>query len=158
MNKISRSDLLKERGCFKTFSEEETVGVGRWLARLLKGGDVVCLNGELGAGKTCMARGIALGLGVENERLIKSPSYTLINNYSGEVSVSHIDLYRLEKLEELEELGLEELMESDGVSLIEWGEKFPDILPMNRLDIFLEFLDESTRKVKLIPQGRWLIL
>jgi tRNA threonylcarbamoyladenosine biosynthesis protein TsaE len=131
--------------------EEATEELGRELASLLKPGDVVGLYGELGAGKTCLVRGIARGLGVE-EGLVASPSFSLINEYPGTFPVYHIDCYRLHLKEAIEELGLEEYLEGPGLCLIEWAERL-NSLPHDRLDIFLEILDENRRRIRLEGHG-----
>jgi len=105
-----------------TRSESETVALGRALAADLVPGDVVLLEGDLGAGKTALARGLAGGLGVA-EGEVRSPTFTLVNPYRGRVTVHHIDLYRIEKPSDLEELGLEEILGGEGVAIVEWAER-----------------------------------
>src|SRR4051812_33243180 len=96
--------------------------LGKKLGRLLKGGEIIGLTGELGSGKTCFVRGVAEGVGVGKEAWVRSPTFTLINEYDGRLPVYHIDLYRISVAQELEELNLREYLYSDGVSLIEWFE------------------------------------
>jgi tRNA threonylcarbamoyladenosine biosynthesis protein TsaE len=131
--------------------EENTEQLGQKLASLIRMGDVLALFGELGAGKTCLVRGLAKGLGVE-EGLVVSPSFSLINEYPGPVPLYHIDCYRLHLKEEMDELGLEEYLEGQGVTVIEWAERIRD-LPEERLDITFTILDESRRKIKLKAHG-----
>ncbi len=95
------------------------------MARWLEGGDIIGLNGELGAGKTLFARGVAEGLGVGRDAWIRSPTFTLINEYHGRLPVYHIDLYRVESRFQQEDLGLSEYLYGDGISLIEWFEYLP---------------------------------
>ncbi len=109
-----------------TRSAEATRNWGKRLGKLLKGGEIIGLTGELGSGKTCFARGLAEGLGVAKGAWIRSPTFTLINEYDGRVPVYHIDLYRIGRARELEELNLREYLFSDGVSAIEWFDKLPE--------------------------------
>src|SRR5215470_7883453 len=106
-------------------SAAATRAIGKKLGRLLKGGDILGLTGELGSGKTTFVRGVAEGLEVGKEAWIRSPTFTLVNEYDGRVPVYHIDLYRIGGAEELEELNLREYLYGEGVSLIEWFEKMP---------------------------------
>ena len=105
-----------------THNHKETLEFGERLGRCLLSGDIVLLFGDLGAGKTTLAQGICRGLGMTNE-YIRSPTFTLVNEYRGTFPVYHIDLYRLNSFSEVEALGLEEFIFSNGVSIIEWAEK-----------------------------------
>jgi tRNA threonylcarbamoyladenosine biosynthesis protein TsaE len=131
--------------------EKATEQLGFKLASFFRSGDVIALYGELGTGKTCLVRGLAEGLGVE-KGLVSSPSFSLINEYPGTVPVFHIDCYRLEREEEILELGLEEYFSGSGISIIEWAERIRD-LPEDRWDIFLTILDESRRWVRFTAVG-----
>lgn len=111
---------------FISKSHNETLKFGIELGKLLKPGDIVCLDGELGAGKTVLTKGIAKGLGIGKE--VTSPTYTLINEYPGKVSLYHFDLYRLEDEDELFHIGGEELLYGQGVSVIEWASRAKDLL------------------------------
>jgi len=137
----------------KTSSAEETGDLGALLGGLLRSGDVITLNGELGAGKTCFATGVARGLDITDR--ITSPTFTLINEYDGRLPLYHLDVYRLTSPEELEDLGYEEYFYSLGVTLIEWAEQVEQYLPAERLDIFIEkqLDDDNFRKLRLIPRG-----
>ena len=106
-------------------SAEHTREWGIRLGKLLDGGEIIGLVGELGAGKTCFVRGLTEGLEVSQKAWIRSPTFTLVNEYHGRLPIYHIDLYRLENTGELEELNLREYLYSNGVSLIEWFEYFP---------------------------------
>jgi tRNA threonylcarbamoyladenosine biosynthesis protein TsaE len=132
--------------------EKNTEQLGQQLASLVQGGDVLALYGELGAGKTCLVRGLAKGLGVE-EGLVASPSFSLINEYPGPVPLFHIDCYRLHLEEELEELGLEEYLDGPGVTVIEWAERIRD-LSEERLDISFRILDETRRHIQIKACGK----
>jgi tRNA threonylcarbamoyladenosine biosynthesis protein TsaE len=117
-----------------TTSPRQSRNLGRNLGRLVQGGEIIGLVGDFGAGKTCFVRGFAEGIGVGADAWVRSPTFTLINEYSGRLPVYHIDLYRVGKQEELESLNLREYLYGDGVSLIEWFE----FLPASDVDEYLE--------------------
>ena len=121
----------------RTASEEETIALGERLARELPRRGVVLLIGDLGAGKTTMAKGIVKGLAAAPPEDVSSPTFTLIHEYGNEGRVYHIDLYRLEKPSEAATLGLEDLFEKDALILMEWGERFPQLLPTERTEIHI---------------------
>jgi tRNA threonylcarbamoyladenosine biosynthesis protein TsaE len=127
---------------FRTRSEEETVALGRELASRLPTRAVVLLIGNLGAGKTTLAKGIAAGLGAAAPEEVSSPTFTLIHEYGGG-RVLHIDLYRIEDERELRTLGLPDLFERDAVILVEWGERFPHLWPPDRIEIHLRNVEEA---------------
>lgn len=132
---------------FHTKSEEETIAFGRTLAAQLPTEGVVLLIGNLGAGKTTLAKGIVEGLGAAGEDDVSSPTFTLIHEYSP--AVYHIDLYRLDSAQEVRALGLEELFEKDAIVLIEWGERFRELMPATRTEVSLEAEgDERTIRVE----------
>lgn len=135
-----------------TRSEAETVSLGRALASELGRGDVVLLEGVLGAGKTALARGLASGLGVPEEE-VRSPTFTLVNPYAGRVPVYHVDLYRVENPRDLEELGLEELLGTDGVAIIEWAERLGRWRPPHAYVVRFEDRGGSERSI-VIDDGR----
>lgn len=108
---------------FETHSPEETQRLGEKVGGHLQVGDIVLLFGDLGAGKTTLTQGIARGLGVSKEEYVRSPSFTLVNEYHGKIPVFHIDLYRMSSLPEIENLGLEEAFSGKGVAIVEWAEK-----------------------------------
>jgi tRNA threonylcarbamoyladenosine biosynthesis protein TsaE len=137
-----------------TRSPRQTMNWGSRLGRLLKGGEIIALIGELGSGKTCFVRGETQGLEVGKEAWIRSPTFTLINEYHGRLPVYHIDLYRVESRAQLEGLNLREYLYADGVSLIEWFEH----LPADEVDEFLEvrvaYIDGNRRQLTFSPHGR----
>jgi tRNA threonylcarbamoyladenosine biosynthesis protein TsaE len=132
---------------FETCSEEETIQLGRRIARELPRRAVVLLIGNLGAGKTTLAKGIVSGLDAAPPEEVASPTFTLIHEYG---RVYHIDLYRLDRLEEVATLGLDEIFDRDAVVLIEWGERFPELIPRDHYEIRLRTLDEDRRQLTFI--------
>ena len=134
-------------------SPEETEKLGETLARELKPGDVVTLIGEIGAGKTTFVRGLARGLGVPDGS-VASPSFVLVRQYtSGRMPLYHADLFRLENLPQAASVGLEECYEAGGVTLIEWGNKVPGVLPEQFLEIRFEAMDPESRRLTAVPHG-----
>jgi tRNA threonylcarbamoyladenosine biosynthesis protein TsaE len=114
-------------------SEEETTALAASFAKHLQSGDVVALTGELGAGKTVFAKGIAGALKVEGE--VTSPTFTLINEHRGEATLYHMDLYRLNSLQEMLDIGVEEYFYGDGICLVEWAEKMEEYLPVKAIRV-----------------------
>lgn len=138
---------------FYAKDEQETKGIAASLAKLLNAGDVVLLEGNLGAGKTTFTKGLAEGLGIK--RVIKSPTYTLIREYDeGRVPLYHMDVYRLEETGGTD-LGLEEYFEGEGVSVIEWATFIPEDIPEQHLEVQLKPVGEELmeRKITFIPKG-----
>ena len=127
-------------------SPEETLRLGAFLGKYLTNGSVIALSGELGSGKTCLTQGIARGLQVPEDLYVTSPSYTLINEYPGRLRLFHADLYRIGNVVELDEIGLDEIMGCDGVTVIEWAEKMIELLPKERLFISISIVDHQTRR------------
>lgn len=128
---------------------QETYAFGKNLGETLRSGDVVGLSGELGAGKTCLAQGIARGLGIPEEYRITSPTFTIINEYPGRLILYHLDVYRLSGLRDLDEIGYEDCFNDKGVVVVEWAEKIREALPKGTLFILLTYLDENIRKIML---------
>jgi tRNA threonylcarbamoyladenosine biosynthesis protein TsaE len=118
-----------------TRSTDETLELARAVAELLRPGDVVSLVGELGAGKTVFARGVARALGVTE--LVVSPTFTIVREYEGRVPLVHVDVYRIDAVQELHDLGFEEVVRDDAVTLVEWGDRIDGLLPGDRLDVRL---------------------
>jgi tRNA threonylcarbamoyladenosine biosynthesis protein TsaE len=141
----------------ETSGPGETEAWGRDLAAALEPGDVVLLSGELGAGKTCLVKGIAAGLGID-PRTVHSPTFIMVNRYPGSVDLNHVDLYRLEEGEDFSDLSLDELFAGDGITVVEWSERLPDAArPTPRLEILLEPTGENRRRITPRPvrPGEW---
>jgi tRNA threonylcarbamoyladenosine biosynthesis protein TsaE len=134
-------------GHFRTSSDEETVQLGRAIAARLPKKCCVLLIGNLGAGKTTLAKGIVNGLGFADPDQVASPTYTLIHEY-GEGRVFHIDLYRLDKPEQVATLGLDDIFDREAVVLIEWGERFPELMPSPRIEIRMTATGEYERQIE----------
>jgi tRNA threonylcarbamoyladenosine biosynthesis protein TsaE len=136
---------------FQTHSPEETIALGRKLAPHLQPPKLVLLRGELGAGKTTLVKGIAEAFGAASQAEVTSPTFTLVHEYrSPKVNVYHIDLYRVDTPRELETLGLDDLVDSQSVLLIEWGEKFPRFIEERDVEIVLEREGENDRRITII--------
>lgn len=136
----------------KTLSAEETWRLGHCLGAAVTDPVVLLLNGDLGAGKTCLAQGIARGLDIPESEPIVSPTYTLMNLYAGRLPLYHFDLYRLADCEELEELGLDEYLPGSGVAVVEWAERFA--LPCEDcLVVRIEHLGPECRAIRFSASG-----
>ncbi len=129
-------------------SPEATIDFAAHYARGLAAGDVLALTGELGAGKTKFVQGLALGLDIPERAYVRSPTFTLMNDYSGgRVPLFHFDFYRLQKESDTEALGLEEFLGGEGIAVVEWADMFPGVLPANAIRIEFRILDEQTREI-----------
>ncbi|HEY3636744.1 MAG TPA: tRNA (adenosine(37)-N6)-threonylcarbamoyltransferase complex ATPase subunit type 1 TsaE [Rhizomicrobium sp.] len=130
-----------------------TEALGKLIASAIAAGDTIALEGDLGAGKTTLARAILHELGVEGE--VPSPSFTLVQNYeTPRLRIAHCDFYRIESPTEVDELGLEDALQ-DGAILIEWPERAPDRIPADALRIRIEIVGEEKRNVQFSGPGRW---
>jgi tRNA threonylcarbamoyladenosine biosynthesis protein TsaE len=127
-----------------TKAHKETILLGERIGRSLKTDDIVALSGELGAGKTTLIQGIAKGLGVQN--WVTSPTFTLINEFEGKLNLYHIDLYRIENIDDVEDLAIEEYFTKGGVTVIEWAEKIRSILPEKTIKISIKIVSDNERK------------
>lgn len=132
-------------------SPEQTQKLGRHLGELALPGDVFLLIGELGAGKTCLTQGIAWGLGIEEYTL--SPTFVIMRELHGRLPLYHIDLYRLDNIEESLDLGLDDYFYGRGVCVVEWADKAPDILPAENLTIRIGYLSTTGRRFGIEPAG-----
>lgn len=135
-----------------TTSPKETRNLGSQLGKLLRPGDFLNLNGDLGAGKTLLAKGVGEALGLDPAE-VTSPTFAIINEYAGTCPIYHFDLYRLESELELEQIGYEDYFYGQGISLVEWGNLFTAALPLDRLDITLDSIDATKRQITFGPQG-----
>jgi|TARA_R100001015_G_C4467941_1_gene52594 tRNA threonylcarbamoyladenosine biosynthesis protein TsaE len=127
---------------------EETIRVGFEFGKQLEAGDVVCLDGDLGAGKTHFVKGVASYFGINPEK-VSSPTYTLIHEYSGELPVYHFDCYRLKHEQEALEIGAEEYFYGDGVCLVEWPKRIEGLIPEEAIWIEISHLSDSKRKINI---------
>jgi tRNA threonylcarbamoyladenosine biosynthesis protein TsaE len=132
-----------------TQSEEETIALGEMLARELPAKIAVLLIGNLGAGKTTIAKGIVKGLGAAHPDEVSSPTFTLIHEYGP--AVYHVDLYRLDRAEQVASIGLDEIFERRAVVLVEWGERFPELMPEERVEIRLRAVGGDEREIFILP-------
>ena len=137
---------------------EQTMLCGEIMGKLIPPGSVVGLTGDLGAGKTVFAKGLARGLGIEEEP--NSPTFVIMNCYEGNVPLFHFDVYRLSGGAEFEDTGYEEFFYGDGVSVVEWADKVRDVLPGNAVIIDIQFPpqgDEESRTIKVAGKEKWLL-
>jgi tRNA threonylcarbamoyladenosine biosynthesis protein TsaE len=139
---------------FQTTSEKASLELGRRIGERLEAGDVVALWGELGAGKTLIARGIAWGLGVPPMVHITSPTFTVINEYEARLHLYHLDLYRIANEDDLETIPWRDVLYGSGVAVVEWPERLGEALPEERLDLCLEIAGESVRRITIRAWGQ----
>jgi tRNA threonylcarbamoyladenosine biosynthesis protein TsaE len=135
-----------------TRTADETHALGRRIGALLRAGDVVVLDGELGTGKTVFAKGIAVALGISEP--VVSPTFTVVREYEAPTPLVHVDVYRLDHLQELHDVGFDDLVGSDAVTVVEWGDRVSALLPADRLDVHLELgAGDDERSVWLEAAG-----
>jgi tRNA threonylcarbamoyladenosine biosynthesis protein TsaE len=139
---------------FLSKSTADTRRLGHALGRLARPGDVLALYGELGAGKTQLTKGIAVGAGFRQSRTVTSPSFVLVHEYAGRLPIYHVDAYRLKGGRALLDLGGDELLYGEGLCIVEWADHVAGALPQERLDILLEHEAPETRRIQLIPRGK----
>lgn len=133
-------------------SEEDTIKLAGRFSKLLKGGEVVALNGDLGAGKTFFVKHLLKHFGINN---VNSPTFSIVNEYSGAIKVNHFDFYRINKIEELYDLGFEEyITETGAVTFIEWAEMLPAILPNHIIEINFRINEDYTRLIQISEKTR----
>ncbi len=135
-----------------THSPQETQELGEALGRGAVRGDVMLLQGNLGAGKTCLTQGIALGLDIHGP--VRSPTFILANEHHGRLTLYHVDLYRLDALEEVEDIGLDDYIEGEGLTVVEWADKAPKYFPVQHLLIHLERTGETSRRIRFTARGQ----
>ncbi|TFE00711.1 tRNA (adenosine(37)-N6)-threonylcarbamoyltransferase complex ATPase subunit type 1 TsaE [Jeotgalibacillus salarius] len=134
---------------WRSSSSEETAEFAEKLGALLQAGDVLTLEGDLGAGKTTFTKGLAKGLDIK--RTVNSPTFTIMKEYQGRLPLYHMDVYRVEN--EFEDLGFDEYFNGDGVCVVEWAHLIADQLPEERLEMFIYYIDEASRRFELVPRG-----
>jgi len=142
---------------FITESADETFSLGLSIGSLLRGGEILLLNGDLGAGKTLITKGIADGLQPGLSSLVASPSFTLVNIYNAKLDIIHVDLYRLDS-EEIGQLGLEDYMDSTHVLVVEWAERAQGFFTGRVLEIAISYLGEYSRKIDISTEIPWISL
>jgi tRNA threonylcarbamoyladenosine biosynthesis protein TsaE len=138
---------------YLTSSADETIAVGRKIAYGIDAPQLILLEGDLGAGKTTLAKGIVSGLGAASEDDVSSPTFALVQEYGSGPDVYHIDLYRLDDSAELESLGLDDIWDRDAVVLMEWGARFKTRLPMDLIEIHLRHLEGDHRRIEVLDSG-----
>lgn len=134
-----------------THSPDATERLGELLAGLIPLGSVVALRGDLASGKTCLVRGMARRY--SRGEIVSSPTFTIVNQYGTRPALLHVDLYRIDDLDELADLGYEDLFDPEGVCVVEWAERAETLLPERRLDISLEYVDMEERRIRFDDQG-----
>jgi tRNA threonylcarbamoyladenosine biosynthesis protein TsaE len=135
-------------------SPGETTRFGELIGKHVTEGSILALSGELGSGKTCLVQGIAKGLGVPEDLYVTSPSYVLVNEYPGSLRLFHLDLYRIDNVSQLDDIGIEEMLRSDDVTVIEWAEKMGTFLPEERLFVSISIIDDQTRDFHIAASGQ----
>jgi tRNA threonylcarbamoyladenosine biosynthesis protein TsaE len=136
-----------------THSVEETKTLGKTIGETVTSGIVLALTGDLGSGKTSFVQGLAKGLEVPDEYYITSPSYTLINEYPGRFPLFHVDLYRISNPVDVEDIGLDEILNDHGIVAIEWADRMEPVWLSDHIDIQFEIMGDKTRKISIIPKG-----
>jgi tRNA threonylcarbamoyladenosine biosynthesis protein TsaE len=136
-----------------SYSPEETQAFGRTLAAHLRPPCWMILQGDLGSGKTTLAKGIVSGLGAAQPDEVTSPSFTLVHEYGNDHKVYHVDLYRIENAGELVTLGLEDLLAQKATTIVEWGERLGEDLPAPRLLVQMEYLNDEKRRIRVTRLG-----
>jgi tRNA threonylcarbamoyladenosine biosynthesis protein TsaE len=145
--------MANKRINIKTHSADETRKLGQKIGTLTNRPLIIALSGDLGSGKTAFVQGLAMGLEVPDDYYITSPTFTLINEYPGRLRLMHVDLYRLDSIADLEDLGLDESLYDQAVIAIEWADKLSDRLPASHLAVSMEIIDDNCRTLSLDATG-----
>ena len=135
-----------------TFDQTETMAWGTALSERLQAGDIVCLFGELGTGKTTFVKGLARGLKISPRR-VNSPTFVLLNRYQGRIPMYHFDFYRLDTVQEIHSIGYEEFLYGEGIAVIEWADKMRSLIPVERMDIFMSHGGGNQRLLEFKSYG-----
>lgn len=147
---------LKGKNKMISKSENDTFNLGKRVSKMMKGGEVILLNGDLGCGKTVFAKGFAEGIGIKEP--VTSPTFTIVNKYFGKFTMYHFDMYRLEDEEEAMAAGLDELIDEEGaVKLIEWSEKVTNLLPKNCIVVDIKKIDDTSREIEIKGIDLWIL-
>ena len=145
--------MISKKINIKTLSADETQKLGQKIGTLIKQPLIIALRGDLGSGKTAFVQGLAKGLEVPDGYYITSPTFTLINEYPGRLSLVHVDLYRLESIDDLEDIGLDELLYGQAVIAVEWADKLTGRQPAEQLQVTMKIIDDDCRKLTLDATG-----
>ncbi len=138
----------------RSYSPKDTHKIGRRIGTKAQSGDVLLLVGDLGAGKTTLTQGILWGLG--GTEYARSPTFVLVNEYPARLTMYHMDLYRLNSIEEIEDLGLDEYLYGNDLCVVEWADKAPGYFPVNHAVVQLEVIDDQTRRVTVSSETAYL--
>jgi len=136
-----------------TKNTDETIKLGEKVAKFLKPGDVLCLSGDLGSGKTTFVKGIAKGMNISKDK-VHSPTFVLMNLYEGKIPLCHFDLYRVDPKNEINTVGYDEFLYGQGISVIEWAEKFGNFLPEEYLKVEFKHSSENVRRITFLGIGK----
>ena len=134
-------------------SPEETIEYAKKIGKLLKGGEIIAYKGTMGAGKTTFTRGLCIGLGLPDE--VTSPTFALVNEYRGKITLYHFDMYRIQSADDLETTGFYDYISDDSVLAVEWSENISDALPKNTIYITFDKIDENTREITIEGDNRF---
>ncbi len=134
---------------YTTHNAEETLKIGKDIGNGLEAGDTVCIHGDLGAGKTCLVQGIARGLGVSENEYVRSPTFTILHSHPGRLTLHHFDFYRLSGPGEIEDLGLDEFLQGDGVCAVEWPERLGPLSPEKRIEVRIIQVSDTRRDITI---------
>ena len=156
MSPVQRPNIKKDGATghlnLTSHSPEGTQRLGVSIGQIAAAGDVFLLTGKLGAGKTCLTQGIAYGLDIDE--YAASPSFVLVRELNGRLPLYHVDLYRLDRIEEIADLGLDDYLYGDGVCVVEWAEKGLSIMPTDHLSIGIDYLSDTERIFEIEPMGK----
>ncbi|UCG15930.1 MAG: tRNA (adenosine(37)-N6)-threonylcarbamoyltransferase complex ATPase subunit type 1 TsaE [Phycisphaerales bacterium] len=145
--------MAESEHAFESRSVDDTRSMGRRLGAALRGGDAVAVIGELGAGKTQLVKGIAVGAGVRDARVVNSPTFVIVNEYAGRIDLYHVDAYRLSGSVELEAIGIDEMFGAGSAVVIEWADRVQRVLPEDHLRVRLDVVGDQERRISFAATG-----